>query len=161
MECSTKKMLIPIKDTGKRLYGYMPVWLYECECGNIKEIRKDSVHQERTKSCGCLYKTRRGKYHHSYRHGMNRTPTYKSWTCMKQRCYNSHNKDFKNYGGRGIQVCERWMIFENFLVDMGERPEDKTIDRIDNDGNYEPSNCKWSTHLEQIHNRRKICKEKK
>ena len=72
---------------------------------------------------------------------------------MKTRCLNPNNKRFKDYGGRGIMICERWMVFENFLADMGERPEGKTLDRINNDGHYEPSNCKWSTSKEQANNR--------
>jgi hypothetical protein len=89
-------------------------------------------------------------------HGLSRTPEYVSWTCMKGRCYNRAIKSFKHYGGRGIKVCDRWLqSFENFLADMGERPSLRhTIERINNDGNYEPNNCKWIIAEHQALNRR-------
>lgn len=80
------------------------------------------------------------------------TPTYGSWRAMRERCTNPKNKYFKNYGGRGITVCDRWHIFEHFLADMGERPPGLTLDRKDNDGNYEPGNCRWATPSEQNKN---------
>jgi hypothetical protein len=74
---------------------------------------------------------------------------------MLDRCRNENNKNYKNYGGRGISVCERWYSFENFYADMGDRPENLSIDRINNDGNYEPGNCRWATHKEQMNNTRR------
>lgn len=91
----------------------------------------------------------------NFRHGYYGTRTYNSWHMMIQRCSNPKMKRFKDYGGRGISVCKKWLRFTNFLKDMGERPEGKTIDREDNDGNYEPSNCMWSNVKTQNSNKRK------
>ena len=90
------------------------------------------------------------------RHGMSHTPVWNSWKCMLQRCYNPSNPDYKHYGGRGIEVCDRWRhSFENFYEDMGKRPKGKTLDRINNNGNYELSNCRWATKVEQENNTRR------
>ncbi len=124
-----------------------------CECGNKKTICAADVISGRTKSCNCLsIETARAK---STKHGMVKTPTYNSYSSMKSRCLNKRSKFFYRYGGRGITICDRWLnSFENFLEDMGEKPSKKhSIDRIDNNGNYEPSNCKWSTHHEQQRNK--------
>ncbi len=121
-------------------------YLVKCDCGTERRVLGYRLKALKTKSCPhCRVKT----------HGMSYTSTYRIWSGMFRRCYNTNFKAYKYYGGRGIIVCERWFKFENFLEDMGERPPKLSIDRKNNDGNYEPSNCKWSTALEQVHNQRK------
>lgn len=87
-------------------------------------------------------------------HGQVGSGAYTSWYAMKQRCTNPNNKSFAGYGARGITICDRWMAFENFYADMGDRPEGYTLDRISNDRGYEPDNCRWATHAEQRRNQR-------
>lgn len=128
--------------------------LCKCDCGNIVPIYKYNLRDGISKSCGCLRNeivTKHG--HNTDKKG--KSPTYSSWDGIIQRCNNPNCKAYKHYGGRGITVCERWNKFENFLADMGENPsKGYSIDRIDVNGNYEPSNCRWATAKEQSRNKR-------
>jgi len=93
------------------------------------------------------------------RHGLEKHPLYHTWEAMRQRCNDPNAANYKNYGGRGISVCKRWNDFRKFIEDMGERPQGMTLDRINNDGNYTPKNCKWSTISEQNKNQRRYKKD--
>jgi hypothetical protein len=124
-----------------------------CDCGATVYIRLDSMRSGNTKSCGCLQKEAASKRRR--KHYGRGTPEYTTWIMMRDRCNNKNNPKYSYYGGRGISVCSRWDNFIDFVADMGFRPTDlHTIDRIDTDKNYEPTNCKWSTRKEQARNRR-------
>lgn len=123
--------------------------LCKCGCGNEFTTRYDSLQSANTKSCGCLVS--KG----NFKHGKTNTKTHRIWKHMKNRCYNTRSPDYPEWGGRGIVICERWKnSFEEFLGDLGECPPDHSIERIDVNGNYEPSNCKWLPMRLQSYNRR-------
>lgn len=123
-------------------------WYCQCDCGKTTTTHGDSLRRGASVACGCF------KLDQSTRHGMSRTPTHISWSSMIQRIDDSNHPQWKRWGGRGIKVCERWRLFENFLSDMGEKPEGKSLDRINNEGDYEPGNCRWADVKTQQRNRR-------
>lgn len=149
------KHSIPSKSGGS-------LWLCRCECGNTKIVNSSNLRSGSTRSCGCIakewskelgsnkeYIKKRAakKTKHGHKRKSKKTREYSTWLDMKARCGNRNHKDFGNYGGRGIRVCDRWNdSFVSFLEDMGEKPKGSCIDRIDVDGNYEPSNCRWVSH---------------
>lgn len=142
-------------------------WHCRCDCGEEFIANGSDLYGNRTTSCGCLQRertaaanARRIRHGHARDNGLGgraTSPEYRSWKAMKERCRNVNAPNYHLYGGRGISVCERWLEkdgFNNFLADLGERPDGATLDRINNDGNYEPGNVRWATPKEQSNNRR-------
>jgi len=129
-----------------------------CDCGKEKIVNLNDLNQKKTTSCGCYRKefTSLKSKKLNTKHGLSSSKTYNSWLAMRRRCLDKNSKGFKNYGGRGIKICEEWLnSFESFLKDVGFRPEGMTLDRIDNNGHYELNNVKWSSAKDQANNRRK------
>lgn len=134
------------------------LWDCQCECGKKVAVRSGNLRNGASTSCGCesLKRLLKSRITHGETRGGIQTSEYQCWVAMKQRVFNKNHVGYKNYGGRGIAICERWLnSFEDFIADMGRRPTPKhSIERVENDGNYEPSNCVWGTKAEQINNTR-------
>jgi hypothetical protein len=130
-------------------------WLCQCDCKKFKVVTSGNLRSGNTRSCGCGEQESRFQL----THGQSRSSMYRMWVGMLQRCYNPNSKVYRHYGARGITVDERWHTFEPLvayiLATIGERPPGRSIDRINNDGNYEPGNIRWATRSEQMKNRRK------
>ena len=146
--------LIVIALAPKRSFKDRVRWQVRCDCGLVVDRSAQQVAAGITSSCGCLQRDR-AKGRHPL-HGMSYSPEYNAWCQMKERCTNPRNPRWKDYGGRGISVCARWMrSFPAFLADTGGRPSPRhSLGRLKNDGNYEPGNCAWQTPVEQRANRR-------
>lgn len=146
--------LVVIREAQKR--GEKRAFECQCGCGAFAVVALGHLRTGSIVSCGCHGRNLKPNMTHGHTSGGQFSPTHRSWVAMKNRCKYPSQKNWKNYGGRGICVCERWMSsFQNFLDDMGERPEGKTLDRIDSDRGYEPGNCRWATRKEQEGNKRK------
>ena len=136
--------------------GEVTMWKVRCDCGTEKDVRRTELCSGHTNSCGCLQKEKAAARNTRHGHAANNrsTATYAAWGSLRARCERPKDKAYKDYGGRGITVCKRWSKFENFLTDMGERPDGLTLERKNNDKGYCKSNCRWATAKEQAHNRR-------
>jgi hypothetical protein len=129
--------------------GWKRKFMLCCSCGIERTVSLEKLRNGMIQSCGCTNRPS------MLRHGMCLSPTYRVWTHMKERCLNPSCRAFPAWGGRGIKVDERWMRFENFFADMGEKPPGRSLDRIDNAGHYTPANCRWATAGEQSRNTRR------
>ena len=129
-------------------------WMCQCDCGSVFKLRSGSLTSGNTRSCGCLRKELVGTW--SRTHGMRWTAEYRIWLGIRNRCNNPRCPNFADYGGRGIKICPEWDSFLAFFSDMGPRPSDRhSVDRIDNNKGYEPSNCRWATQTQQSRNMRR------
>lgn len=152
--------LTVLENIGKAKNG-QSMWLCKCDCGNITKVMYCNLTRESVKSCGCLRKENYSK--HFIKHHKSQTRLYTTFCKMKSRCYNKNDPAYKNYGGREIKICEEWlndfMNFYNWAIDNGydnnKAKKEQSLDRIDVNGNYEPSNCRWATAKQQANNMRK------
>jgi hypothetical protein len=145
--------LLVIREVGQNKHKAV-LWECVCDCGNTIIAIGGNLRIGCTNSCGCIKNETTGNLNKT--HGMAGTPTHGTWKHIIQRCTNLNSKDYKDYGGRGITVCERWLSFENFLEDMGLKPKRFSIDRIDNDRGYFKENCRWASQTIQSRNRRML-----
>lgn len=138
---------------------YLHYWLFQCDCETLKVIAKGVVTAGLTRSCGCLRREYNNSEQHIRditQHGMTHKREYASWQDAKYRCINPNNKGYPSYGGRGIRMCDKWLEdFDAFYAYMGPCPPKWTLDRIDVNGNYEPSNCRWASYTVQLQNTRR------
>lgn len=147
MEGQTFGRFLVLSVNGSDSAGFL--YLCKCSCGAIKTVRGSSLRNGASRSCGCFNREVITS------HGFSNTPTYSSWVSARSRCRYEKDSSYPRYGGKGIEICDRWYnSFENFLEDMGERPEGKTLDRIDGERGYYPENCRWATLVEQSSNRK-------
>lgn len=149
--------LVAVRVSGKSKHNQR-IWECRCDCGKTHYTLLQSLSQGLTKSCGCLNDEVRKQSmvgnQKAKTHGLSKHPLYDTWSTMKQRCTNPNNAKYYLYGGRGISFDHSWNSFENFLNDMGERPEGTTLDRLDNSLGYCKENCRWATPSDQNRNRR-------
>lgn len=156
--------LLVIKESGRDKWGQV-IWLCKCDCGNERIVTGGNLRTRGNKnSCGCVKAERFRKTYTKHGHTCQSKDSkgrpkasreYRSWQGMKKRCYDPKHINFHNYGGRNITICDRWLhSFESFISDMGTRPPDYTLDRIDPNGNYEPGNCRWASWQTQARNKR-------
>ena len=130
-------------------------WVCMCDCGTARRVNANALLSGSSTSCGCVSKEQlASRVVHGHMRGGKQSATFVVWRSMVRRCQNIKHPSYHNYGGRGIEVCDRWQSFVAFLEDMGERPFGKTLDRIDNDGNYCKENCRWISMKENSNNRR-------
>lgn len=147
------RLLVVARDLSPRK-SRLAHWSCSCDCGRTTVTSGNELRNGGTKSCGCWIRDHMAARQRT--HGQTRSPEFKAWGSLLERCENPDAKDYPNYGGRGVRVCERWRnSFENFLTDMGRRPTSvHSVDRKDVNGHYEPGNCRWATRSEQQRNRR-------
>ncbi len=169
-------MTKPILDMTGHVYGDLTVielagrkthrtlWKCRCVCGGETIVNREWLRNGKSRDCGCHAQADRERRHIPHGHTTNGrwTPEYSAWKNMIFRCENPNYKHYRDYGGRGITICMRWNNFQNFFADMGEKPSrEYSLDRIDVNGNYEPSNCRWATQQQQVLNRRPILRAKR